>query len=346
MNKPFFGATIRVNNVNEALMQGILTVQQHGEPAESRGMPTCRVPGPVLTVYENPCDRVLFDPIRDANPFFHLMEAMWLLSGSNKVNLPKAFMGNIDRFSDNGTTFHGAYGHRLHSAFGFDQINRAVAMLKGCSDTRQVVLSIWNPATDLGFQTKDMPCNDMLMLDIVDGALNMTVCNRSNDVVWGAYGANAVQFSVLQEYIALLVNVPVGRYVQMSNNYHIYEDNIFWQAFKEGGYPPARDPYANRTVSAYPLGISPRDTAQLGYDCVDLANLVEAGQDMRDMVFHSSFGNDVLQHVINGYTLYKMKMYLSSVESLRHVKATDWRMAMIEWVQRRMRRASDKGAQA
>jgi thymidylate synthase len=54
--------------------------------------------------------------------------------------------------------------------------------------------------------------------------LDLTVLCRSNDVVWGAYGANAVHFSVLQEYLAGRIGVDVGVMYQFSNNYHGYVD--------------------------------------------------------------------------------------------------------------------------
>jgi hypothetical protein len=40
---------------------------------------------PVVTCYSAPTQRVLFSPMRDANPFFHLMEALWMLAGRDDV---------------------------------------------------------------------------------------------------------------------------------------------------------------------------------------------------------------------------------------------------------------------
>ena len=76
-----FGASLRVRNVNEALPVALQMIQAYGQPAESRGMHTLRVPGPVYTIYERPEERVLFDAVRDANPFFHLIESLWILGG-------------------------------------------------------------------------------------------------------------------------------------------------------------------------------------------------------------------------------------------------------------------------
>jgi hypothetical protein len=56
--------------------------------------------------------------------------------------------------------------------------------------------------------------------------LDLTVCCRSNDAIWGAHGANAVHFSVLQEYLAARIGVGVGTMYQWSNNYHAYESEL------------------------------------------------------------------------------------------------------------------------
>lgn len=344
MNDNRYGAILRVKNVNEALPLGLSLLQDRGVVAESRGLFTKRVPGPVSTVYSNPCERVLFDPIRDANPFFHLIESLWILSGSNRVELPRYFLSTIGAFSDDGVVFHGAYGHRLRNAFGFDQIERACEMLKRKPDTRQVVMSIWNPIMDLDKSTKDMPCNDMIMLDLVDGALNMTVCNRSNDAIWGAYGANAVQFSVLQEFIALMVGVKVGYYVQQSNNYHVYTDNPFWLKFREGEYEHGHvhNPYSMGKVQPYPLAVDAEDALMLYYDCIRLATQIEQGETIDTVEYVSEYGRTVVEPVVRAYSLYKAKLYASAMAVVMTIPATDWRLAMYEWVARRAERATAK----
>ena len=82
-----FGAILRVRNVNDALPQALMMLQSQGKPAVSRGMHTLRVPGPVSTIYDNPTERVLFDATRDANPFFHLIESLWILGGLSLIHI-------------------------------------------------------------------------------------------------------------------------------------------------------------------------------------------------------------------------------------------------------------------
>lgn len=353
MNLNMYGNGITVRNVNEALPTGLQYLREHGIPAESRGMKTLRVPGPMMTVYLKPTERVLFNPVRDANPFFHLFEAMWILSGSRSIWLPKVFLNNIDRFSDDGASFHGAYGYRLRQHFGFDQIIRAVDTLRRTPDSRQVVLSIWDPKVDLGAATKDVPCNDMIMVDLVDNKLNMMVCNRSNDVIWGAYGANAVQFSVLQEYLAIALGAQVGIYTQLSYNYHVYLDNPFWQSFEGAplGTPDAtlydyliKDPNYG---GLRPLAVNAMDLEVLYIDCVKLNVAAEQGVDLRDVELSSSFGKMVLTPAIHAYGAYKEKDYLSAIGIANsQIGAPDWSLAMAEWLHRRMVNAERKVVQA
>lgn len=340
-----FGHILRVDNVNQALPLGMKLVQEHGVRSESRGMATLRVPGPVMTVYDKPMQRVLFDPIRNANPFFHLMEALWIIAGSNRVELPKLFLDKIDRFSDNGLTFHGAYGYRLRRKGWFDQLEAAIDLLVSKPDTRQCVLSIWDPQLDLGNTSKDIPCNDMIMLDIVDGALNMTVCNRSNDIIWGAYGANAVQFSMLQEYIAASIGVAVGKYVQQSNNYHVYLDNPTWIKFREGEYTHGHisNPYMVRSCLTNPLAISPLEAVAVYNDCVMLCERAESRVDLNEGGWSSQFFRVVVQPMIKAHQFYRTGLY-PLADDLLSKYPYDWCLAGAEWIQRREQNVITVGA--
>ena len=152
----------------------------------------------------NPIARCVGTHNRDINIFFLLAEAIWIWQGRKDVEFLKIFNSRMGNFSDNGDTFHAPYGFRMRNwgvssdhliseenkhAFdkevGTDQIFQAVKMLKENPNNRRVVISIWNPSLDLNYPSKDIPCNDMLMLKIRDGQLHGTIQNRSNDLHWG-----------------------------------------------------------------------------------------------------------------------------------------------------------------
>jgi thymidylate synthase len=242
--------SFEANDVNEALSKGLQYLLHAGVEEDSRNGKVLVAPGPVCTVYTNPRNRVLYSATRDANPVFHFMESLWILSGSNDVEFVEYFAKNMRAYSDDGVTSWGAYGWRWCKFFGWDQLEAIAQELKKNPGSRRCVLSMWNPVpqtldtqvcTGLPFQATahgyvsddfnmalhgglDVPCNTHVYVDARGGVLNITVCNRSNDAVWGAYGANAVHMSFLQEYLAVKVGIPVGVYRQFSNNFHVYTD--------------------------------------------------------------------------------------------------------------------------
>lgn len=220
---------IHANNVNDAFQQALVYLEQQGVKRDSRNGPVLVSPEPVTTVYAKPLKRVLFWAERDANPFFHLFEALWMLAGRNDVSSVSRYAKQMVNYSDDGETFHGAYGYRWRKHFNYDQLPIIAAALRKNPDDRRQVLAMWDPReeVDLGRQGKDLPCNTIATFQInTSRALDLSVFNRSNDIVWGCYGANAVHFSFLLEYMAHWIGVPVGTYTQISVNWHGYFETV------------------------------------------------------------------------------------------------------------------------
>ena len=127
--------SIKVRNVNEAYTVGLRHLNEFGYVEESRGGSVITLPEPVCTTYTHPCERVLFNQKRDANPFFHFMEGLWMLAGRHDVEWISEYNGSLMKFSDNGMTFHGAYGNRWRHHFQIDgriidQIEKLIILLK------------------------------------------------------------------------------------------------------------------------------------------------------------------------------------------------------------------------
>lgn len=226
---------INARNVHQALPMALHYLFERGMGRNSRNGPVLLASSPVTTRYEFPTERVVFWPERDANPFLHLYESLWMLAGRNDVEPLKRYTQQFDHYSDDGVTLHGAYGHRWrhwqtnidNDSLGFDQLPLIADALRNNPDDRRCVLTMWDPARDLGKAGKDVPCNDVITFQCgFDGELNMTVFCRSNDIVWGAYGANAVHLSMLQEYMAGWIGCPVGWYEQVSVNWHGYLNTL------------------------------------------------------------------------------------------------------------------------
>lgn len=214
---------IKARNVSFALREACNWLKVAGLREESRNGPVLRAPGPVTVVYSRPRERVLFHPTRNANPFFHFFESLWMLAGRNDIGFLEQFLPRMREFSDDGRTLNAAYGYRWRHYYTGDQLDNLIVHLKANPTSRRAVLEMWSER-DLDNNSKDVPCNTHAYFerDQGTGALNMTVCNRSNDLIWGMCGANAVHFSYLQEYLAGMLGWPVGVYVQFSNNLHLY----------------------------------------------------------------------------------------------------------------------------
>lgn len=222
--------TVVVSNVNEALVLGVNILKNYGVLIPSRVGTTIECPMPLTTCYNNPCERVLFDPDRRANPFFHLFESLWMLAGRNDLAFLTQFNKRMAEYSDDGQTVNGsAYGYRWKKWFEHDQLELVIDELCRNPNSRRCYLANWDGGIDpVDTASKDVPCNVGISFRVRDGHLTMTVFNRSNDIIWGAYGANAVHFSMLQEYIAFHCDLKVGQYWQVSNSFHAYVDNPQW----------------------------------------------------------------------------------------------------------------------
>lgn len=153
------------------------------------------------------------------------MEAIWMLAGRRDVKWIGEFNSGFKQFSDDGDVFNAAYGHRWRKHFGYDQLTVIINQLCDDPTTRRAILTIWDGRRDLTLETLDKPCNDMVKFEVdKDNRLNMIVFNRSNDMIWGAYGSNLVHFSMLLEYIAGRTGYGMGTYTQISCDFHAYEE--------------------------------------------------------------------------------------------------------------------------
>lgn len=329
---------IRARNVNDAYVAGLRHLREVGQPMASRAGDVIVSPYPVTVVYERPCERVLFDAKRNANPFFHFFEALWLLAGRDDGRWLDRFVHDFSkRFSDYyDGRLHGSYGARWRSwgrgpdSAGLDQIGELVGYLKVQPFGRRAVLQMWDPGEDL-FQDeeyKDVPCNTQVYFRAVYGErdrpnrLNMTVTCRSGDVIWGTFGANIVQFSVLQEYMAARLGYGVGTFTHVVNNFHAYVAVLD----KVGRPEPEWSPYDDCTAEPFPLV---EDS-----DLFD-ANLNTFMNHPDSISYPNRFFHAVARPLWNAHVAWKEKNENLALEILSQCEASDWRLAATRWIGRR-----------
>jgi len=317
--------TFHVRCVSEALWLVMQDIKQNGEHIDTRNGPAVEYPYPVATIYSQPKERVLFYPERDANPFFHCLESLWMLGGRNDVAYVSKYSGNIKNYSDDGKTYHGAYGYRWRKWFHYDQLSIAAHRLKTFPNDRRTVVSMWDATTDLLMtnDAKDLPCNTQIFFNVRNGLLNMTVVNRSNDMVWGAYGANAVHMSFLQEYMAAKVGVEVGEYTQFSNNLHAYLNTLEKVSKIDG---PDYEPY---------LDFKPSDLVPLVKDHRIFDYEVNAFLDgQRELT--EPFLATVAAPMAAAWDEFKFDNKFAALAVAQEIASADWRKACVEWIERRL----------
>jgi thymidylate synthase len=325
---------IFARNVHEVLPIALRLMADEGVEGPSRNGRVVRLPLPLTTAYLKPCERVLLWRQRDANPFFHFFESLWMLDGRNDVAFMDEFTKGLHQFSDDGQVFNGAYGYRWRRHFGVDQLRIVIDRLRADRNDRRCVIQMWDARHDLGLDSKDLPCNTQAYPQIsVDGALDLMVTNRSNDLVWGAYGANAVHFSVLLEYLALAIGVPVGVYYQTSFNAHLYVDRHkdLLMDLSQPAYQMSVNPYEDEFVHPIPLMQIPvnrwnRELAsllQIGPDCAELTDPFLEGTARPLWRAWRAFKEGGPDRVERGQ------------QQLLAVAAPDWRRAAWEFLDRR-----------
>lgn len=325
---------IIARNVNGALSAALALLESDGIAEDSRNGLVLRIPYPVTITYESPQERVLFSPVRDANPYFHFAEALWMLAGRNDLGWIQQFNSRIGEYSDDGEILHGAYGFRWRKWFGIDQLKMVIEHLRSQPNSRRAVLQMWSPCGDLlnyngcgGLDSKDLPCNLMVLFGVTRGRLDMSVFNRSNDAIWGAFGANAVHMSFLQEYVAAALQISVGRYYQISNNLHVYTDR-FPCSVREQLRQDCEDRYATGAVSSCPILDSGESIEQWDAD-LELFMSMGVEKDFRTVFFR-----EIAAPMWRSWWARKRKMN-SGREDAECVVASDWKTACVEWIDRR-----------
>jgi hypothetical protein len=332
-----------INDPAEGLGRVMRNLKKYGITSNSRNGPVIRFPQPVCLEYPDPRRRVLDHPLRDANHFFHLFETIWMLAGLNTVAPLDPYNSGMKQYSDDGIRFAAAYGDRWRHHFGFDQITTAVEKLRENPADRRIVIQMWDPHELQRKDGKDFACNQQILLDtrllLAEApehqprryALDMTVTNRSNDLIYGAMGSNLFHFSVLHEYLAYHAGLQLGTYYQFSKNMHLYLENPCskrcWEGMSEftdsGHFPDSSLTDLGLTLSPWPL--------------VSFVN---------DGVLTEGFDLDYLRKVVvpitESYKIYKSKEFPlqerlpQSLETLQSCVSEPLRVACEHWFQQRL----------
>jgi len=323
--------TISRRNVNKVYEDGLWWLKVNGNVEESRNGEVLVAKGPMIFTYNNPRERVLFSETRDANPFFHFFESLWMLDGRQELAYLTHFLPRMADYSDDGVILQGAYGFRWRKFWQVDQLHSVIRLLQNDPDSRRAVIAMWDPLHDLGADSRDVPCNTHLYVNVRLDCLDMTVCCRSNDAIWGAHGANAVHFSYLQEYLACALGKMVGNLYQFSSNYHIYP-----------GMPRFEEIWANpNSPDLYEYGADMSPGPLLFHGDVDMFD-EELSMFLQEPYEDASSGvlSGVAYPMWQSFKHHRVKEQDQALDWADRIDAPDWRHACVKWL---LRRYSVKG---
>lgn len=201
----------------------------HSVPQPSRAGDTIEALHVVLEL-QRPSQRWISSRSPAMNPAFALVEAFWIASGRRDSGLPMYWNPALPRYCGSGESYHGAYGYRIRSHLGIDQLDRVYSALRNNPDSRQCVLQIWDSAVDLPAANgspanQDIPCNLLGIPKVRNGKLEWMQIIRSNDLFLGL-PHNIVQFTMLQEMLSGWLGLAAGTYHQLSDSLHVYAKDL------------------------------------------------------------------------------------------------------------------------
>lgn len=183
------------SHASAAWLAVVTQVISHGREVAPRGMRTLEIPHGLFQM--NMSHPVVLCPARKLHYTFLAAEALWILSGDDRVETIAKYNPKIAEFSDDGRTFAGAYGAPILTQFDY-----VVETLLRDRDTRQAVMTIWRPNPP---PSKDIPCTVAIVFSIRKNMLSCHVYMRSSDI-WLGLPYDVFNFTMLAAKVACAYN--------------------------------------------------------------------------------------------------------------------------------------------
>lgn len=221
-------------------------------------------------------------PPRDGSaPLIGLLEGAQLVSGTAADGLMAELFPKYAEHSD----FYGAYPRR---AAAHDQLAILFDTLRDDPHTRRGVISLWDAQLDAPGGYLDHPCTLAMTFRIRNGALNMSVKMRSNDL-WIGAPYDFVQFALLQQTFATALGLECGTYTHVADSLHVYHRDFDSAEFALSKMAHPASLGRNRPVEIKPL-------SEKGWDYNDIQNEA-AGSFIPGHKVYSASGEDIKSRI-------------------------------------------------
>lgn len=194
-------------------------VLSNGTAVAPRGLATLEIEDAVVYI-DNVFAALPVGVGRDVVAGIAAVESCQLLAGLSTPDLVIAVGPQFEKYAEDDGNFYGSYGTRTSG-----QYDAVVEKLKNDRDSRQAVVTIWDPTRDNKPHKRDYPCTVMHQFKIRNNRLNMSVYMRSNDV-WLGSAYDFFQFTRVQIAMASVLGIEPGMYSHHVGSLHIYETNF------------------------------------------------------------------------------------------------------------------------
>lgn len=211
------------DNVTDLYMQGLRHLRLMPD-VESRVGKTKEACGVVLELSDIRSRKIL-EPLRRQSENYIKAELIWYFSQTNKVAPILKASSFWKDVTDDGITVNSNYGEK---AFEVDspattQFDRVCWELDEHPNSRRAMILYMTPQVMRKMtKTNDFICNIYSHFLIRNGRLDQYLHTRSCDFIYG-WGNDLPFFTLLQEMVAVELDVKPGRFIQVIDSLHLYE---------------------------------------------------------------------------------------------------------------------------
>lgn len=154
-------------------------------------------------------------------------ELIWFLKGDTNIKYLKENGVSIwDKWADENGNLGRVYGAQWRNFGGIDQINELLNSLKNNPNSRQMIVSAWNPVNVPNMALP--PCHTLWQCYVANGKLSLQLYQRSADVFLGL-PFNIASYALLTHMLAQVSGLEVGDLIMTLGDAHLY-NNHFEQA--------------------------------------------------------------------------------------------------------------------
>lgn len=177
-----------------------------------------------------PVQRGVYNQKRKCNIVFNFAEALWYLTGNNRLDYISYYNKKMPDYSMDGRVLTGtAYGSKMFNVKDqqLSQWQNVKDLLIKDPDSKRAVLQIFDGSELAIPNNLDVSCTLGLQFFIRNNHLDMIAYMRANDAFRGIV-SDVFSFTFIQELMARELHVPVGNYYHSVGTMHVYEPDNVW----------------------------------------------------------------------------------------------------------------------